>query len=144
MNQQNETIPTSFRVVGIIAILWNLFGMLSFFGQVFMSEEALLALPEDQRVLYEAVPAWVMVVFAIAVFGGTLGSIGLLMKKNWSVTLLLASLIAVVIQMSYNVFVSDSLEVFGPAFLVMPIMITAIAGLLYWYSRRCQAKGWLT
>ena len=42
--------------------------------------------------------AWVTGAFAIAVFGGTLGCIGLLMLKSWSKLLLLISLLGVLAQ----------------------------------------------
>ena len=43
-------------------------------------------------------PAWVTGAFAIAVFGGALGCVGLLMLKRWSTWLLLISLLAVLAQ----------------------------------------------
>ena len=45
-----------------------------------------------------AMPAWVTGAFAIAVFGGALGCLALLMLKRWSTWLLLISLLAVLAQ----------------------------------------------
>ena len=86
MTTTEQTKPTtSFWVISTIALLWNLLGVMSFFMQVFISPEALDVLPEAERALYDSSPAWMNVAFAIAVFGGALGCVGLLIKKGLSV-----------------------------------------------------------
>ena len=74
--------PIWFWAIVTIALLWYLMDMAGFFMRVFMAEEFISALPEDQQSLYRDMPPWVNVVFAGEVFGGVLGSIALLLKKN--------------------------------------------------------------
>ena len=78
--------------MAFLALLWNLFGVAMFFLQFNMSPETLAAIPADQRALYESTPAWVHGAFAVAVFGGALGSAVLLLKKRLALPLLLLSL----------------------------------------------------
>lgn len=144
MTTSNQSSPTkSFWIICIIGLLWNLSGVYSFFMEVFITPEALAALPEAERLLYEANPVWMTVVFAIAVLDGTLGCILLLMKKAIAGPVLITSLIAVLIQMTYWLFMTNSREVYGPAGMVMPVIVTSIAALLVWYAYMVKAKGWI-
>ncbi len=70
-------IPIWFWVVSVFFLLWNLMGVSSFFAHTFISDETLDALPIAEKELYESYPLWTTTVFSIAVFGGLLGSVGL-------------------------------------------------------------------
>ena len=107
-------IPKWFWVVAIFFLLWNIIGVLSFFGHTFISDEALAKLPEKERELYGEYPIWTTIIFAIAVFGGLLGSLGLVFKKKWSKLVFIISLCAIIPQMVHNVFFTKSIEVYGP------------------------------
>ena len=145
MATTNQTLPTKgFWIISIIALLWNLAGLMTFFMEVFITPEALAALPEAERALYETSPEWMKVIFAIAVFGGTLGCIFLLMRKTIAVQLFIISMAAVLIQMLYYLSMTKAMEVYGPASLIMPILVIAIAIFLVWYSKNAKAKGWIS
>ena len=136
--------PTSYWVVAILALLWNLAGVAMFCLQVTMDANTIAALPAPQREVYEATPAWLNAAFGVAVVAGLLGAIGLVLKKRWAVSLFLLSLVAVLVQMVAAYAVTPAWAAYGPAGLVMPVMVTAIAAFLWWYARRAAAKGWLT
>jgi len=112
--------------------------------QVMITEEAIAALPEAEQLLYESFPAWVTGLFAIAVFGGTTGSIGLLLKKKWAQPALVVSLICVLIQMAYYLFVMDPVAVYGAVAAVMPVIVIVIAIFLVWFAKMSAAKNWLS
>jgi hypothetical protein len=135
--------PKSFWIICIIALLWNISGVYSFFMEVFITPEALAALPEAQRLLYETNPVWMTVVFAIAVLDGTLGCVLLLMKKALAGPVLITSLVAVLIQMSYWIFMTNSLEVYGPTGIIMPVIVSSIAAFLVWYAYKAKANSWI-
>src|SRR2546429_619808 len=63
----------SFWIIGAVALIWNVMGVINFFGQ--MNADALAAMPKAQRAIIEGRPAWATGAFAIAVFGGALGSL---------------------------------------------------------------------
>ena len=145
MTEQNSKLPTSFWVIGIVALIWNLMGVLAFVGQLLMDEEALSALPEDQRALVEATPSWLVVIFGIATIGGLLGCILLLMRKSLAVNVFLVSLVAVVIQMGYSWFMTDTAAVYGTVQgVVMPLLVIIIGAYLYYYSKQNVEQGILT
>ena len=139
-----ESKPTkSFLIIGIIALIWNLFGVMAFLMDVFITPEALAAMPENQRELYESNPGWMKIIYGIATFGGTFGCLLLLMKKASAKMLFIISLVAVLIQMIYSLVFTSAMEVYGPTGLVTPILVIAIAAFLVWYDNKKKANGWL-
>ncbi|WP_440121530.1 hypothetical protein [Tenacibaculum sp. Ill] len=135
---------TLFWIIGVAALVWNGLGVMSYIGQAYMTDEVKAALPEAERALYENVPTWVTAAFAIAVFGGLIGSAFLLMRKKLASPMFLISLIAIIVQMSYNLFMSRAAEVYGPGSVIMPIMVIVIGVFLLMYSKKTIAKGWLS
>lgn len=144
MNDQKMKLPASFWVISVIGLIWNLMGVMNFFGQTFMSDEAMAALPQEQQILLQGVPTWMTVVFAIAVLTGTLGCIALLLKKAWAQPLFLISLVVVVVQVSYNLFVVNIGSVFGTISIVVTLSILVFAIFLYLYAKHSQNKGWIS
>jgi len=135
--------PRSFLIVSIVALLWNLLGVMSYIMQVTMTGEMMASMPEAERALYESMPSWVTGAFAIAVFGGVAACVGLLLKKAWCVPVFLVSLVAIIVQFGHWLFATDSIAVIGNEVFLMPALVTAIAVFLVWYSRNARAKGWL-
>lgn len=149
MNDQQSTIPKSYWIISVIAALWNAMGCFQFFTEYKYwknpeAREALGELGETYGPIYDATPLWIYIVFAIAVFTGLLASIGLLLKKSWSVNLFLISLIAILIQFGHNIFATDLIDILGASAVIMPIVVIAIAAFLYYYARKNAAKGILT
>jgi hypothetical protein len=134
---------TWFWVVSVLALIWNLMGVYAYISQVTMSPEALQALPDEERALYASVPSWATGAFAIAVWAGALGCLLLLLRRKLAMPILIISLIGIVVQMFYNLFISNSIEVYGPGGMIMPVMVIAIAIFLIWFTRKSTTNGWL-
>ncbi len=144
MTNSSNKPKASFWIIVIIAFIWNLMGVFAYIAQAYMSDEDLAALPENQRALYENVPAWVTAAFAISVFGGALGCILLLLKKKMATTVFVISFLAILAQMTYNFFMSKAVEAYGPGGLIMPIMVIIIGYFLIYYSKRAANYGWIS
>ncbi|MBC8754865.1 hypothetical protein H2O64_09300 [Kordia sp. YSTF-M3] len=144
MEHEKTKIPAWFWVVSIISLLWNIMGVLSFVAHTFISDEALAALPANEKALYGEYPLWTTIVFAIAVFAGTLGAIGLVLKKKWSKMAFIISLLAIIPQMTHNLFFTKSIDVFGAAQAVtMPALVVVFGIFLVWFSIFGIKKNWL-
>jgi predicted neutral ceramidase superfamily lipid hydrolase len=144
MNTTNKP-GTGFWIVAVIALLWNLIGILFWATEYFlMTDEMKATLPPEQLEMMNNAPAWGMWVYAVAVFGGTLASVLLLMRKKLSVPLFLISLLAILVQMGYWIFGMDSVAILGPESLIMPLIVIAIAIFLYFYSKGASKNGWLS
>jgi hypothetical protein len=137
-------VPKSFYWIAGAAFLWDLMGVGAYVAQVTMSADALHALPDAERMLYENVPAWATGAFAVAVFGGALGSLLLLLRKAFATPVLIISFIGIIVQMYHAFFIARSIEVYGPGGMIMPAMVIAIAAFLIWYSINVKKKGWLS
>ena len=135
--------PLGFWIISVLALLWNLLGVAIFFLQVNMPPEALAAMPADQRALYESMPAWVDGAFAVAVFGGVLGSAMLLLKRRLALPLLVLSLLGVVAQMGYTYLMTPAFRVYGASGAILPVLLVLIALFLVWFARRALARGWI-
>ncbi len=144
MKHSTHKPNTSFWIIGIVALVWNLMGVFQYISQAYMTNETLAALSEAERALYENVPAWVTAVFAIAVFGGALGCLLLLLRKKMATTVFIISFIAILVQTTYNLFMSRASEVYGPGGLIMPIIILIIGLFLIWYSKKSSSNRWLS
>lgn len=137
--------PTWFWIASVLGLLWNALGVFAYLGQAFMTEEMKAALPEDQLQLMESTPAWVTAAFALAVWGGLLGCIFLLLRKRWAKPVLLVSLLGILLQLGYSFLMTNAMEVYG-AFqaLVMPALILVIGILLYFFSGIAIKKLWIS
>jgi hypothetical protein len=135
--------PVWFWVVSFIALLWNLFGVMNYLNQAFNQVALLEAMNQAQREAFEGIPAWATAAFAIAVFSGTLASIGLLVRKKWARPLFIVSLVAAVAQFIHWLFISNAVEAFGPSTYGMPIVVVLIGIYLIFFAKKGIEKGWL-
>ncbi|NOX94885.1 MAG: hypothetical protein GXP04_07240 [Alphaproteobacteria bacterium] len=140
---QSVKLPVWFWIIAGIALMWNLMGVASYFIQVTMSTEAITALPDVERALYDNTPVWATASFAIAVFSGVAGCILLLLRKRLAIFAFGLSLISITLQMSYWLLMTNSIEIYGPGGATMPILVIVVGGFLLWFSMSSKAKGWL-
>ena len=141
MTSNSNKPGTVFWIIAIVATIWNALGVSAYLQQAYMTAEDLAALPPDEAALYDNVPAWVTAAFAIAVFGGLLGCVLLLLRKKLATIVFLVSLIGIVAQMVYNLFMSKALDVYGPGGAIMPVMVIIIGIFLWKYSAKLSDKG---
>ncbi len=90
--------PLWYKLVTLIALLWNVAGLLAVAADMSQSPADIAMLPPEQQALYMARPMWSVAASALAVLGGTIGSIGLLLRRGWAQGLLWLSLLGVVFQ----------------------------------------------
>jgi hypothetical protein len=128
--------------VSILLLLWNLTGLAAFVYQSEMSPKMIAALPPAQRDLWNAMPVWDWIAYAVAVNAGSIGAIGLLARKRWAVSLFALSIIAVIIQFSYPFLIARAITDLGMA--AFPLFILMMALLQWLLARNWQAKAWLT
>lgn len=138
-----SAIPKWFYVVAGVSLLWNALGVMAFVMDITRTDEALAVMPEAERLLYETVPAWATAAFAVAVCGGALGCIGLLLRQRWAIWAFTASLVGICVQMFHSFFMTNSFEVFGPGGAIMPVMVIVIGIALLLFARSSAQKDWI-
>ena len=137
LNSTSSKPPIWFWIVSIIALIWNGMGVNAYLQQAYDTESYRAMYSPEQLEIAANMPAWVTAVFAIAVFGGALAAIGLLLRKAWSVKLWYLSLLAVIVQMGY-ILINGYASSIG-----MTIMIIVLALFFVWFARKSEANGWL-
>lgn len=133
--------PAWFRIVALLAVLWNAFGVFQYLSSVGLFGDPLTGMTDAQRAAAESIPPAVTAAFAIGTLAGLAGSLGLLLGKRWAVPLLLVSLLALAVLEGWIVFLSDALEAFGG--IGLPLTIVVVAALLAWLATHARARGWL-
>ncbi len=132
----------SFWAIGAVTLIWNVLGVINFFMQ--MNADALASFPESHRAIVESRPAWATGAFAIAVFGGALGCLLLLLRKPAAYYLFIASLLGVIVQLIHTLGIARSTIDFSPFEISMIILMPlVVAAFLIWYSKRAESKGWI-
>jgi hypothetical protein len=135
--------PTWFRPVASVALLWNLLGCAAYLADVTMSPERLSQLSAAQQALYAARPAWAVAATATAVWFGAAGSLGLVLRRKWSVWLLVLSLAGVVVQDLWLFVLSGAAGQAGTvAFITQGLVLLVAVGLVA-LARRATALGWV-
>jgi hypothetical protein len=143
MTNESNKPPVWFWVVSVIALLWNLMGVFSYLNQAYNQVEMLEVMSQEQRTVFEAIPAWATGAFAIAVFAGFIACIALLLRKKWARPLFIVSLIAAVSQFTHWLFINNAVEAFGLGAYGMPVAVVAIGLFLIFFSKKGISKGWL-
>ena len=144
MNELTSTRPPIwFWIVAIFALLWNLVGCAAYWMEVTIGPEQLAELEADVQRLYETVPTWATAAFAVAVWAGLLGSVGLLLRKKWAAPVFVISLLGVLVQMTHSFFLSDTFEVMGNDKMAFPILVIVLAIFLVWFSSTARARRWI-
>ena len=129
------SVHWSFWGIGAVGLVFNLMGCVNFISQ--MNAESLASMPEAVQAIVDSRPAWATGAFAIAVFGGVLGGILLLLKQSAAYHFFGASLVAAVAAQI------PVLGMGGFPMLVGWLSQLVVTAFLIWYSRWCERKGWV-
>ena len=136
-------VPGWFRLLSVLGLAWNGFGVYMYLMKVGLFGDPLAGLDPAHVALAQSVPAWVVGAFAIAVFVGLLGALALVVLSRWAKPLLILSLLAVLVQCGWIIGMSDARAVEGNMAFMMPAVVTLVAVLLVWLAGYGNRKGWL-
>ena len=144
MNEEtNDGVHWSFWLIGVVTLIWNAMGVMNYLMQ--MNPEAIADFPESHRAIIESRPAWATGGFAIAVFGGTIGCVLLLLRKSVGTYVFIASLLGTIVTMIHTIRIASSTIDFSLfEIVVMILMPLVVAAFLIWYSKQAGSKGWIS
>lgn len=133
-----------FIIVAVLLVLWGLAGCASFYLHVAYGPDMDPHATDWDRAFFAALPAWLNIVYAVAVGAGLLGSIALLLRSRLARPLYIVSLIAVVIQFGYIFLATDLIAHKGVVVATgFPIFIAVVAVFQIWFAGYAQRRGWL-
>jgi hypothetical protein len=125
--------PAWLRIVAALGLIWNCMGVYAYLATVGVVKAG-------GGMSMAQMPVWVTGAFAVSVFAGVLGSLGLLLLMRWSKLLLLLSFVAVLAQDVWKLALYA-----GPLDApVLMIGVNLIALLLVWLAYSADGKRWLS
>lgn len=134
---KTNSVHGSFWVICGITLLFNVAGIANYLNQ--MNADAVAAMPDVYRAIVESRPAWATGAFALAVFGGVLGCLLLLLRKSIAYYVLIASLLGAV---------AAQIPLFGMVDIPAEALVgggvqLVVSGFLIWYAKKAEHKGWI-
>jgi hypothetical protein len=133
-------VPAWYWVVAVAGLLFELAGCYAYYLQVTV-DPASMAL--DQQALAEAMPAWILIAYGLAVAIGLIGAIGLLLRHRFAASALLVSLIAIVVQFGGILIVPELRQSMSSDQFLGPLLIFLIAYGLWHFARLAARRGWI-
>ena len=144
---QNSTsatrTPWHLWVVGVVALLFNSIGAFDFAMNQIQGPSYLAAagMTPAQVDHYQQMPAWMILVWAVGVWGALLASLLLLLRRRLAFPIFAVSLAAFLISLVYHYILTDGGAVMGSQMTITNGVITALLLFFIWYSRAMTNRG---
>ena len=123
----------SFWIVAIAGLIWNLMGSMNYIMQT--NPETVAQMPDVYQMIINGRPSWATGGFAIAVFGGSVGCILLLLRKNVAVPVFMLSLAGIVLTVIHATMLVG---------MERGSVLSVLVGVaLLWYATIARRKNWL-
>jgi hypothetical protein len=130
--------------VGIVALLWNAMGAFDYLMTQTKNADYMANFTPEQLEYFYAFPTWMVAAWALAVWGGVLGALLLLLRRRLAEPVFLVSFAAMVLTTLYSYVLSNGMEVFeGAGSHAFSALIFAVALGLYLYARHLRKRGLL-
>ena len=95
-------VPRHLWIVGVLSLLWNSVGAFDYVMTETRNADYLRGFTPEQLAYFTGFPKWVVAAWALAVWGGVAGSLGLLWRQRWAVPVFGLSLAAMAVTFTHN------------------------------------------
>ena len=136
--------PWHLWLIGIVALIWNAVGAYDYLMTQTENAAYMGRFTPEQLEYFYGFPTWVVAAWAIAVWGGVLGAILLLLRKRLAAPVFLVSFLAMVLTSVYNFVLSGGAEIMGGGAVAFTAVIFVFALALWLFARAMAARGVLT
>ena len=146
VNEMNEgearrRTPVHLWIVGVLALLWNLMGAFDYLATQLQLESYMSQFTEEQLAYFYGFPAWAVSGWAFAVWGAVVGSVGLLLRRKWSVWAFAVALVGMAVSSIYTFGVSNGAEMMGSGGVIFSVVIWVISIFLLVYAWSQAKRG---
>ncbi len=138
--KSSQVVPGWFSTAALGVLIWELIGC-TLFGWHMLTDP--ISLPRDQQAIWEATPIWMNAAWAVAILAGLLGAVMLLIRRRPAERLLLLSFVAVVVQFSGLLVVSELRNLVASDDLFLPFLVIVVCYGIWMLARRARKEGWL-
>ena len=135
--------PWHLWAVGVLGVLWSSYGCVDYTltalqGEVWLKSQGMT----DAAIAFTLdMPAWMIAVWAIGVWGGMLGCLLLLLRSRWAVAAFVVSLAAYIMSLVYQYVLTDG-DIGMPASIwIMQTVILFICLFFVWYAQMATKRG---
>lgn len=135
--------PWHLWVVGIVAVLFNAIGVFDFVMAMAQGGKYLLStgMTPEQVAHYEHMPAWMILDWAVGVFGAFGASCLLLLRKKLAPPVFVLSLAAFLISVFYNYVLTNGGALMGRQMAITSAVIAGLLVLFGLYAQRMTQRG---
>jgi len=134
--------PWHLWAVGIFAFLWSGMGAFDYLMTQTQNQGYMGQFTPEKLEFFYGFPAWLVAFWALAVWGGVVGAVLLLLRKKLAVGVFLVSFLSMVVTTIRNYVLSDGLEVMGGAgAMIFSVLIFVFALFFYLYARAMKNRG---
>lgn len=133
--------PWHVWLVGVLGLLWNSVGAYDYLMTQTQNESYMSQFTPEQLEFFYGFPTWVVAFWGLAVWGGVVGAILLLLRKRLSVPVLLVSFLAMIVTSIHNFLLSNGMEVMGGVGVGFSVLIFVFALGLWLYARAMAKRG---
>ena len=143
VNGEAVRTPWHLWVVGGVSLLWNAMGAFDYLMTQSRAEWYMAEFTPQQLEYFYSFPVWADAGWAFGVWGSVLGSVALLLRRNWAVWLFGLSILGLLVTSIYNFVLTNGAEVMGEgaAVWIFTGLIWAVTIALFFYARRMAARG---
>jgi len=143
---QKAKTPWHLWVVGVVAVLFNFIGVFDYSMTMLQGESymASAGMTPEQIAHYAAMPMWMLVVWAVGVFGAFGASILLVLKRKLSAPVFLVSLAAFLLSLVHTYILTGSGPIMGQQMAITSAVIAVLLAFFAFYARQMARAGRLT
>lgn len=142
MSDASVKAPWHVWLVGVFALLFNAIGVFDFVMNLWQGPAYLASagMTPEQIAHYQAMPAWMMVVWAVGVFGAFGASILLLLRRRLALPVFVVSLVAFLVSLLYTYVLTNGGAVMGRQMAITSAVIALLLVLFAWYARAMATR----
>jgi hypothetical protein len=137
----SQRTPWHLWLVAILGLLFNSVGAFDYLMTQTQNESYMGRFTSEQLEVLYGFPAWLVAFWALAVWGGALGALLLLLRKSLAVPVLLVSLLAMIVTAIHDFFSVNGLYETGGTGPGFVLLIFVIALSLWLYARAMGRRG---
>jgi hypothetical protein len=141
VGEARRRTPVHLWIIGVLALLWNLMGAFDYLATQLQLESYMSQFTEEQLAYFYGFPAWAVSGWAFAVWSAVVGSVGLLLRRKWSVWAFAVALIGMAVSSIYTFGVSNGAEMMGSGGVIFSVVIWVISIILLVYTWSQAKRG---
>lgn len=143
MADSSAKTPWHLWLVGTVAVLFNAIGVFDFVMNQVQGADYLVSagMTPEQVAHYRQMPGWMMVVWAVGVFGAFLASVLLLLRRQPAFPVFVLSLAAFLVSLLYSYVLTNGGALMGLQGAVTSAVIAGLLVLFSVYARSMSLRG---